>query len=66
MFLRQKLAGRPFTVVGDGTQTRDFTYVGDVARAFWLAAERARGGAANENFNGMRTFVEKREPDLLS
>src|ERR1035441_5230421 len=27
VFLRQKLAGRPFTVVGDGTQTRDFIYV---------------------------------------
>ena len=33
VFLAQKLAGKPFTVVGDGTQTRDFTYVTDVARA---------------------------------
>ncbi len=39
VFLKQKLAGKPFTVVGDGTQTRDFTYVTDVARAFWAAAE---------------------------
>ncbi|MEW6544252.1 MAG: SDR family oxidoreductase [Nitrospirota bacterium] len=39
VFLAQKLAGRPFTVVGDGTQTRDFTYVTDVARAFLAAAE---------------------------
>jgi len=39
VFLRQKLAGRPFTVVGDGTQRRDFIYVTDVARAFLLAAE---------------------------
>ena len=34
VFLEQKLAGKPFTVVGDGTQTRDFLYVTDVARAF--------------------------------
>jgi UDP-glucose 4-epimerase len=39
VFLRQKLAGKPFTVVGDGTQKRDFLYVTDVARAFLAAAE---------------------------
>ncbi len=39
VFLRQKLAGKPFTVVGDGTQTRDFLYVTDVAAAFFMAAE---------------------------
>ena len=39
MFLRQKLAGTPFTVVGDGTQLRDFVYVTDVAAAFLAAAE---------------------------
>lgn len=39
VFLAQKLAGKPFTVVGDGTQTRDFVYATDVARAFLLAAE---------------------------
>jgi len=39
VFLRQKLEGRPFTVVGDGTQRRDFAYVTDVADAFLLAAE---------------------------
>lgn len=38
VFLKQKLAGRPFTVVGDGTQTRDFLYVTDVAEAFLKAA----------------------------
>lgn len=44
VFLRQKLAGRPFTVVGDGTQRRDFLYVTDVARAFLAAAETRRSG----------------------
>jgi UDP-glucose 4-epimerase len=38
VFMAQKLAGKPFTVVGDGTQTRDFTYVTDVADAFLNAA----------------------------
>jgi UDP-glucose 4-epimerase len=44
VFLAQKLAGKPFTVVGDGTQRRDFLYVTDVARAFLLAAESERVG----------------------
>lgn len=44
VFLKQKLAGKPFTVVGDGTQTRDFLYVTDVAAAFVAAAESAFTG----------------------
>lgn len=38
VFLAQKLHNKPMTVVGDGTQTRDFVYVTDVARAFLAAA----------------------------
>jgi len=34
VLFRQKLAGKPFTVVGDGSQRRDFIYVTDVANAF--------------------------------
>ena len=37
VFLAQKLAGHPFTVVGDGTQTRDFTFVTDVVEAMVVA-----------------------------
>lgn len=39
VFLRQKLAGKPFTVVGDGSQSRDFLFVTDVARGFYAAAQ---------------------------
>lgn len=39
VFLKQKLSGQPLTVVGDGTQTRDFTYVTDVVEALWAASE---------------------------
>ena len=42
VFLAQKLKGKPFTVVGDGTQTRDFVFAPDLARAFLAAAESER------------------------
>ncbi len=44
VFLAQKLAGKPFTVVGDGQQRRDFVNARDVARAFLLAAQRGQAG----------------------
>ena len=44
VFLAQKLAGKPYTVVGDGTQTRDFTYVTDVTDAFATAAASTLSG----------------------
>ncbi len=38
------LEGRPFTLFGDGEQSRSFTYVGDVVDASMLAMERGRSG----------------------
>ena len=48
VFLAQKLAGKPLTIVGDGSQTRDFTYVTDVANAFLKAAQ---SDSVNEIYN---------------
>jgi UDP-glucose 4-epimerase len=79
VFLRQRLAGKPYTVVGDGTQTRDFIHASDVASAFLAAAETDRVGriynvgAGNpqsvnyliELLGGDRIYIPKRpgEPD---
>tara|TARA_Y100000992_G_C21259581_1_gene490507 strand:+ start:33 stop:1025 length:993 start_codon:yes stop_codon:yes gene_type:complete len=38
VFLAQKLSNKPLTIVGDGTQTRDFTYVTDVVNALITVA----------------------------
>lgn len=79
VFLAQKLKNKPFTVVGDGNQTRDFTYVTDVAEAFYMAAksslkyEALNVGSGNhysinklvELLGGERVYIPKRpgEPD---
>lgn len=48
-FVQQALQGQPITVYGDGTQTRSFTYVADVARAVadLLREPRAEGQIFN-------------------
>jgi len=38
VFLKQKISNQPFTLVGDGTQKRDFVYASDVANAFYLSS----------------------------
>ncbi len=48
-FVRQALAGHPLTVFGDGTQSRSFTYVGDVVDALIKLAHEPR--AVGEVFN---------------
>lgn len=64
VFLAQKLAGKPFTVVGNGTQTRDFTYVSDVVRAFVTAAESNIAGEAF-NVGSGNTYSVNTLTDLL-
>jgi UDP-glucose 4-epimerase len=48
-FVRQALAGEPITVHGDGTQTRSFTYVGDVVSGLIALAQEPR--AVGQVFN---------------
>jgi len=62
VFLSQKIHNKPFTVVGDGTQTRDFTYVTDVASAFVKAAESTVTGVTlnvgSDNHYSVNFLVE--------
>ncbi|OGS43996.1 MAG: NAD-dependent dehydratase [Elusimicrobia bacterium RIFOXYD2_FULL_34_15] len=59
VFLAQRLAGKPFTVVGDGNQTRDFTFVSDVANAFLTAAESKIVGEIYNVGSGRTVSVNK-------
>jgi len=64
VFLAQKLSGKPFTVVGDGTQTRDFTYVTDVVEAFYKAAKSSTCGEIM-NVGSSETYSINRLVELL-
>ena len=59
VFLAQKLAGRPFTVVGDGEQTRDFTYVTDVVDALIAAAKTNYSGRIYNVGSGATVSVNR-------
>jgi UDP-glucose 4-epimerase len=47
IFVDAAVNGRDLIVHGSGNRTQDFTYVTDVADAFWLAFERRASGAYN-------------------
>lgn len=64
VFLAQKLNGLPYTVVGDGTQTRDFTFVTDVAAACVAAAESNVAGEVL-NVGSGHTYSVNRLVELL-
>tara|TARA_B100001057_G_scaffold499760_1_gene611667 strand:- start:364 stop:1356 length:993 start_codon:yes stop_codon:yes gene_type:complete len=80
VFLKQKILNKPFTIVGNGNQKRDFIYVSDVCNAFYSALNK---NLTNQKFNigfgkprkvnemvkiigGTKVYVPKRpgEPDL--
>lgn len=64
VFLAQKLAGKPFTVVGDGTQARDFTFVSDVVEAFIKGVESDLSGEIF-NIGSGGTYSVNRIVELL-
>lgn len=80
VFLKQKLLNKPFTIVGNGNQKRDFIYVGDVVDAFARAGNYKKSnkifnvGGGNPQkindlaklLNGKKTYIPKRpgEPDI--
>jgi UDP-glucose 4-epimerase len=62
LFLLGALRGRPVTVYGDGGQTRDFTYVGNVVDANLLAAKRPANAVSGQAVNcgaGDRTSLNE-------
>ncbi|MCX6349216.1 MAG: SDR family oxidoreductase [Candidatus Aureabacteria bacterium] len=59
VFLAQKIHGQPFTVVGDGNQTRDFTFVSDVVTACLAAADSDLSGVVMNVGSGRPVSVNR-------
>ena len=65
VFLAQKLNNKPYTVVGDGKQTRDFTFVTDVANACYMAAANDKAIGKIMNVGSGNTYSVNRLVELL-
>jgi len=59
VFLAQKIKGLPFTIVGDGEQTRDFTYVSDIANAIMIAGKEGKTGEIYNIGSGETVSINK-------
>ena len=57
VFLAQKLANKPLTIVGSGNQTRDFIHVYDLVEAIIKAAKKGKSGEAYNVGSGKETSV---------
>ncbi len=64
VFLAQKLYNKPYTIVGNGNQTRDFTYVSDVVNAF-IKASRVKSSIKIYNVGSGKTISVNRIIKLL-
>jgi nucleoside-diphosphate-sugar epimerase len=65
-FLRAALNGEPIALYGDGTQTRDFTFVADAVQATMAAGDRGEpggvyniGGGSRVSMNDVLTLIER-------
>jgi len=65
VFLAQKIAKKPFTVVGDGKQTRDFTFVSDVVDAIAKVSRKKNLGGDILNIGSGKTVSINRIAKLL-
>lgn len=59
VFLAQKLAEKPLTIVGNGKQTRDFTYVSDIVEAIIVAVESNFEGQIYNVGSGQTVSINK-------
>tara|TARA_B100001057_G_C22821784_1_gene939703 strand:- start:1002 stop:1997 length:996 start_codon:yes stop_codon:yes gene_type:complete len=73
VFLAQKIANKPLTIVGNGQQTRDFTYVTDVVEAMLMAADSKIeneiynvGSGQTISVNTLASLISEGEPNIIN
>jgi len=64
IFIKQKLSKKPFTIVGDGSQTRSFVYISDVVKAMIKAAKSKISGEIF-NVGGKKSVQINKIAELL-
>ena len=65
-FIKEAMEGRPLVIYGDGLQTRDFIYIGDLVRAVRMAADRGDlGGEAFQIATNSETSVAELTEKLI-
>ena len=65
VFLAQKFAKKPFTIVGDGKQTRDFTYVSDIVEAIIKVSKKKNITGEIFNVGSGKTISVNKIVELL-
>ena len=65
VFLAQKIAKKPFTIVGDGKQTRDFTYVSDIVEAIIKVSKKKNITGEIFNVGSGKTISVNKIVELL-
>lgn len=67
IFINQSLRNEPLTVIGDGSQTRDFTYVEDVVKAIMLtASNNSTSGKSYNVSSGVASTIENIAHEIIS
>jgi len=66
VFLAQKINNKPLTIVGNGSQTRDFIFVTDVAKAFFKAGKLKRSGDIINIGSGIESSVNEIANEISS
>lgn len=71
VFLKQKLANKPLTIVGKGNQKRDFLYIGDLCDAFYKAALSHKkniifnlGYGQSRSIKELANFISKKKVNI--
>lgn len=66
IWMYQKLNDEPFSIFGDGSQVRAFSYIGDMLEPLWLSATSKEASQKIINLGGTKEYTIKEAANILS